>query len=305
MLLFLYIVVLIEFTIINICLCDIQLMKSNIQKVITFNPIDLPNQLQLKKFPLSWKYTNEPPFNEEVIKFTFTLCSGPSYAITSFAILDTIEPQLIKHDVNGIANIDLMLKNTFGTDGFYYIQVYSLTKTGYTIHYSQKFEMRGMIGNKKADQNLADNKLFNKDDPGEIDDQMGDRKIYDGPPSEIILNTVDIIGLPYGKQHGDIKYAPMQTQPGSKITRRSWSRINPTSKVTYFNAWKEREIDGRLIVMKPAVKTTITPVRTYKTDLEVNWVKPALNPIENGKAYHPSNRIKKPMIIDTEKSNEL
>jgi len=94
--------------------------------------------------------------------------------------------------------------------------------------------------------------------------------------------------IPYTLQTGLTRYAPMQMQPGSVLTKNksSWSRRHPTSAVTFFTS----------IRPSPAQSSTITPGLSYTMTSVVNDASPALYPSQNGGWYNPSKLLTKPTI---------
>ncbi|KAF5093502.1 hypothetical protein D0Z03_002383 [Geotrichum reessii] len=68
--------------------------------------------------------------------------------------------------------------------------------------------------------------------------------------------------IPYLSQTGRIRYAPMQMQPGSKVTHAlTASRRFPTSSVTYFSDY----------TLRPYQVTTKTPKWSYSIAQGPNW----------------------------------
>ncbi|CCH62934.1 hypothetical protein TBLA_0I02780 [Henningerozyma blattae CBS 6284] len=303
--------------------CDVELIRPN--KLLVINYDDKNNNVQEKTLRISWKLNSLSPTIDEIEKYTFSLCSGPSNAIKNFGEMLTINSNMVVGK-NNIYEVDLQLKNNIGTNGYYYIQVFALTDIGYSIHYTQKFEMRGMIGLDKADTNIADIRMHNGVGIGGgapllqfgIDGKEinQNNELAGAPPPETALAASYLVGLPYGKQNGNIKYAPMQTQPGTKVTAKTWKKKNPISDVSFFKFGrlqghyltdigdgknKNRQKITTEVLLRPNVDTTITPMRNYKTDMDVNFVSQAKFPSDNGGWYKPDKKIQRPTKVREKK----
>lgn len=208
---------------------------------------------------IDWLYTPNEPVQEDFTQFTFSLCSGPNYNIEAFLTLGTSK------DVNSL-KYTAQISNTIGSNGYYYIQIFAQTKDGYTIHYSPRFQLTGMSGAK-----LADTTLYTMAPSPETRITTGD-----------VGATIDSrsFTVPYTKQTGLVKYAPMQTQPPTKITASTWTRIHETSAVSYFTT------DSK----QPEQHTTLTPGWSYYISSDANYASPAPMPSNNGGWYDPKKR---------------
>lgn len=173
------------------------------------------------------------------------LCTGPNTAIKCFdsyvvgSFVPTSSQTTYVADISSLA--------TVGSNGPYYFQFYSTaTAGGYSIHYTSRFNLTGMSGTVKASDG-------------------GFTVPPDGSSSVGSTSTVDITKMntiPYLSQTGRTRYAPMQMQPGTKVTHAlSASRRFPVSSVTYFSNYK----------LKPEVKTTMTPSWSYTIKQGPNW----------------------------------
>ncbi|KAL3232401.1 Cell wall synthesis protein KNH1 [Nakaseomyces bracarensis] len=208
---------------------------------------------------INWLYTPNAPLQEDFTKLTFSLCSGPNYNIEAFETLGTTS------DINSLT-YSVKIPNTIGTDGYYYIQIFSQTKDGYTIHYSPRFQLTGMDGAKVADTIM-----------------------YTAPPTPETRVTTGDVGatidsrsftVPYAKQTGLVKYAPMQTQPATKISADTWTRKYDTSSVSYFTTNSQ----------SPEQHTTLTPGWSYYISSDHNYAAAAPMPSNNGGWYDPKKR---------------
>jgi len=71
-----------------------------------------------------------------------------------------------------------------------------------------------------------------------------------------------LYGVPYQQQQGLTRYAPMQPQPGTKITVTSAAPLFPTSSAVLATTW----------LPAPTVLTTLTQVQTFSISSMQNTV---------------------------------
>lgn len=222
-------------------------------------------QIQIK-----WTDVGSIPKNTDITKYTFSLCAGPNGNIENMATLGTVTPS----EVTG-SSYEATIQATMGTDGQYYIQIFAQTASGYTIHYTPRFTLKGMKGAKVA-ESAADTVP---------------------PVAQTMITTGAVVGVidsrsftvPYTKQTGIVRYAPMQTQPPTKVTMGSWTTKFPTSAVTYYSTMR-KSIDQQ---------TTVTPGWSYNVKSGVNYASVAPMPSDNGGWYDPKER----MTLTTRKIN--
>ncbi|GAV52317.1 hypothetical protein ZYGR_0AG03080 [Zygosaccharomyces rouxii] len=212
---------------------------------------------------VKWSVIESPgPKKQEILEYLFTLVSGPNNNIEAFGALGKADAKQVEKQ-----EFTFALKNTAGANGWYYIQVMALTEEGHVIQYSPRFQLTGMVGGRT---------------PQPATDAMT-------PSREARFTTLNILAnmnsmsfsVPYYMQTGLAKFAPMQTQPATKVTRKSWSRVYPTSSFTYYKTKKK----------EPEQLTTVTPGWSYGLPSEWNDATPAPDPLDNGGWYHPSQRL--------------
>lgn len=210
-----------------------------------------------------WSVYDSPgPKKKDVLEYIFTLVAGPNYNIEAFEIVGKADAKQVEKQT-----FTFPLKNTVGGNGWYYVQVMALTEEGHAIQYSPRFQLTGMVGVRTPQPATGKSP----------------------PLPEVRMTTLDILAnmnsmsfsVPYWKQDGLAKFAPMQTQPPTKVTKTTWTMINPTSSVSYFKTNKR----GREQL------TTVTPGWSYGLPSEWNEATPALHPRENGGWYNPSQRL--------------
>lgn len=212
---------------------------------------------------VEWSISDNPaPRKNEVLEYIFTLVTGPNFNIEAFKTVGKADAKQVEDQ-----KFQFPLSNTVGGNGWYYVQVMALTEDGHTIQYSPRFQLTGMAGART---------------PKWVTDT-------EQPQREVRMTTLDILAemnsysfaVPYQSQSGLARFAPMQTQPPTKVTKTAWSMRHPTSSVSYFKTRKR----GREQL------TTVTPGWSYGLPSEWNDAAPARPPSENGGWYHPSERL--------------
>lgn len=159
---------------------------------------------------LTWKDDDSYPPLDQITGLRILLCTGPNTKIQcgSPPLTTTVAATALA------ANLDLTNLLSMGGDGNYYLQLYA--DGGQYIQYSDRFKLTGMEGAVAATGSGAP-----------------PAAIYPPPPASLLSAS---FAIPYASQTGPTKYAPMQTQPGSTITRPLTPIPRyPTSAVTYFS----------------------------------------------------------------------
>ncbi|CEP60444.1 Knh1p LALA0_S01e11034g [Lachancea lanzarotensis] len=222
-------------------------------------------------FDVEWTDAGNVPDLSSVTQYVFTLCSGPNNkieAVTTLATVSAGEVTANKYTVTVDTNA--------GASGTYFVQVVAVSPEWITIHYSNRFTITGLQGNKAAPP------VNEPQGPTPETMKIGP----DGPPPPIDSASFK---LPYASQTGSTLFAAMQTQPGSTVTATQWTRINPTSACTFFKAG----------TYKPQIKTTITAGWDYTITSRINDVHPKPMPAENGGWYKRADK----MTLTTRKVN--
>lgn len=253
-------------TTITSVICDVSISKPLIGRTFSGSGGSI-------EVDISWTESNAEPTLDEIISYTFTICTGPNNAIHALRTLaENIESSQIQN-----YNYKLHIPNSIGSNGIYYIQIYSKTSNGFTIHYTNRFELIGMVGSYKPTIGLINT-------PPEAQTSLANEGGFSKS-----------FALPYSLQTGATKYAPMQTQPSTKVTKNknSWTRQYPTSSVSYYNTIKT----GALSQV-----STITPGWSYTISSAVNYASPNGFPSQNGGWYNPASKLtlKPSLVRDTE-----
>ena len=222
--------------------------------------------------PISWIESNAVPKLSNIKSYTFTLCSGPNSDIFS---VHKLADGISSSDITDFS-YEVDIDSSYGKDGQYYVQVYAEIDKGYTIHYTNRFTLKGMTGS------------YTPSVGGISDPPSGQTSIAGTGQTGIVSIDSRSFSVSYTMQTGLTRYAPMQLQPGSTVTKdkSQWSRRYPTSAVTYYTSLRP----------SPSQVSTITPGWSYTMSSLVNYASPALSPSANGGWYNPSSKLVKPTI---------
>ena len=218
------------------------------------------------KVSVTWIESNAQPKLTDIESYTFVLCTGPNANIKA---VKTLAKQIKASDISGYT-YDLSIDSDVGQDGYYYIQIYATATNGWTIHYSNRFMLEGMTGSYEPTVGAVTK-------PPDAQTSLAN-----GDNTMVSIDSKSF-SVPYLSQTGRTRYAPMQTQPPTKITmdKSSWTRRFPTSEVSYFTS----------VSSSLAQVTTITPGWSYTISSGVNWASHAPDPSANGGWYAASERL--------------
>ncbi|KAH3899911.1 Knh1p SCDLUD_004223 [Saccharomycodes ludwigii] len=247
-------------------LCDVSVVKPN-----SGSTFDLSSGSQ--EITIEWVENNAAPLLSEMKYYSFLLCSGPNDKIQSIVYLNNKVLATEITDYTYTATI----KNTVAKNGVFFVQVFASGDFGYTIHYSGRFTLTGMQGTvvptsaAKTDNGAPNPQYYITGADG------------DGNDANTIATSINSasFSIPYPKQSGIVKYAPMQMQPKKKVTATTWTRQFPTSKVTFYGSFK-KSLD---------CESTITPGWSYTITSDVNYATPASFPSDNGGWYDPKSKL--------------
>lgn len=218
---------------------------------------------------ITWIESNAVPLLTDITSYTFVLCSGSNSNITA---VKTLAKSISASDITGYS-YDLSISASSGADGSYYVQIYAAASDGYTIHYSNRFNLGGMTGSFVPSVGVN---LLPPD---------AQTSLTGGTNTPLSIDSRSFT-VPYYLQTGRTRYAPMQLQPGTHVTQTTWTRQFPTSAVTYFS----------VPMSTLAQLSTLTPGWSYTLTSAVNWASPAPQPSENGGWYAASARLTKPQL---------
>ncbi|SMN19430.1 similar to Saccharomyces cerevisiae YJL174W KRE9 Glycoprotein involved in cell wall beta-glucan assembly [Maudiozyma saulgeensis] len=204
--------------------------------------------------------------------FKIKLCSGANSDFDCPSSIETsLSPTEFTKSINAddgstIYSYNISFSDSIVGSGQFFLQINGLVdSSNYAIHYSPRFLLQNMAGavgtntvtaltEPSADYNLP------KKGGGKIDSRS--------------------FTIPYTLQTGISRFAPMQLQPGSVVTKTSWSNKYPTSTVTYYST----------LAKSLEQMTTITPGWSYTFKSDFNYVSVAPFPSDNGGWYAPSKR---------------
>ncbi|KAG9664234.1 cell wall biosynthesis protein, partial [Aureobasidium melanogenum] len=158
--------------------------------------------------------------NTEATTSAVTIKAGAAYSGTTGSVTYTIPLTLGKTAANG-----------------YFLQMISVGVDGGTdIVYSSRFGLTGMTGTFSAavQQGVTaagSDTTFTPEASHEL--VTGG----DAATATSVVPEAGVYTVPYRLQTGLIKYAPMQPMPGTKITAKTPSMLNPTSAFTIFSTY--------------------------------------------------------------------
>ncbi|CCD23064.1 Kre9p NDAI_0B00300 [Naumovozyma dairenensis CBS 421] len=224
---------------------------------------------------IEWMDNTAYPTLDKISFYTFSLCTGPNNNIQSIATLATqVSSDAITVDDN-VYSYSFDLADTLTGNGQYFIQIYAwVNDQGSTIHYTPRFFLKSMEG--------ATSYTFS--DTVQPVPQTSIQTTTTQANDNQQGTTIDSrsFTVPYTKQTGISRFAPMQTQPKTKISsQKSWTRKFQTSAVTFYSTMRK----------SLQQMTTITPGWSYTITSDVNYASPALFPSDNGAGYNPSKRL--------------
>ncbi|AJV41848.1 Kre9p [Saccharomyces cerevisiae YJM1355] len=221
--------------------------------------------------PVEWMDNGAYPSLSKISTFTFSLCTGPNNNIDCVAVLASkITPSELTQD-DKVYSYTAEFASTLTGNGQYYIQVFAqVDGQGYTIHYTPRFQLTSMGGVTAYTYSATT-------------EPTPQTSIQTTTTNNAQATTIDSrsFTVPYTKQTGTSRFAPMQMQPNTKVTATTWTRKFATSAVTYYSTF------GTL----PEQATTITPGWSYTISSGVNYATPASMPSDNGGWYKPSKRL--------------
>lgn len=233
---------------------------------ITYPPDDSFESFDLSSgfatLNVKWFVTEDWPNENDIEYYTFALVAGSNRGLGAMADLGTLQAEELSGN-----DAQFLVSNTIGTTGMYMFQVLAMSHTGYTIHYSQRFKLAGMTGTKIAPEST---------DKRPPDPEF--KNFQDAVPIEIDSRSFTV---PYHLQTGRVKFAPMQMQPPTKMTKTRWTRIHETSALTYYS-----KINGNIQQL-----TTVTPGWSYVLPIGHNYATPAPMPRDNGGWHAPTKRL--------------
>lgn len=192
------------------------------------------------------------------------LCAGSSTQTECFETLTTFDNDDIKDTTSYTTSFD----DDVCDNGYYFFQFYTtFAEDATTIHYSGKFKLTKMKGDSDS---LTVPYTVNGAPPNDVTEGGGG-------DDDTSIDTKSF-GVYYTSQTGTKRYAPMQLQPGTKVTATKWSTLFPTSAVTYYSEMRKTLEQY----------STTTPAWSYKVTSVHNWASPAVNP---SVAYDPKERV--------------
>ncbi|KOG98448.1 Kre9p [Saccharomyces eubayanus] len=222
--------------------------------------------------PVKWMDNGAYPPLSKISYYTLSLCTGPNNDINCIGTIATqVKPSALAQDQDGVYSYTATFPSTLTGNGQYYIQVFAwVNNQGSTLHYTPRFQLTSMGG--------ATAYTFSDSAAPTPQTSIQTTTTNTAQASSIDSRSFTV---PYTKQTGTSRFAPMQMQPMTKVTATTWTRKYATSAVTYFSTF------GKL----PQQETTLTPGWSYSISSGVNYATHAAMPSDNGGWYKPSKRL--------------
>lgn len=245
-------------------ICDIKIISPKENSVFHI----LPNHNKIK---LEWEDDkSESDFDLSKVKFhSISLCTGKDTDLNCFKNL--VDSEKIEN-----CKKVFVIQTKMCADGMYFFQIFTLFEEGLTIHYSPRFKLVGMNGINSNNLNIHD-----------TGPSPPPWKEHIKP--EIKYDTL-IANLPYNQQTGNVKYAPMQLQPGSEVIHTTWSNRYPVTSVSIF----------KTIINSISILTTLTPPWDYTIESDYNWATPAPFPTH----YYPASEKVRSATLNLDKKKK-
>ncbi|SCU87452.1 LADA_0E04082g1_1 [Lachancea dasiensis] len=225
--------------------------------------------------PVKWNDDGKAPTLSKIEYYVFNLCYGNNDnidCVEQSGDNNKVESSDLKKGDDGYYSETATFDSSAAGNGQYFLQVYGFIKdlgggTIYqSIHYSPRFTLKSMKGT------ISPSVTTNTQPTAQV--------AYQTATAAQTGDTSKSFTVPYTKQTGSFRYAPMQTQPSGSVTATSWTRRFPTSAVTFYSTYQTSVQQA----------STITPGWSYTITSEVNWATPRPYPSQNGGWYDPKSR---------------
>ncbi|KAI5814412.1 cell wall synthesis protein KRE9/KNH1-domain-containing protein, partial [Pyronema omphalodes] len=214
---------------------------------------------------IDWKDDGSEPSLDKFTTFSVWLCMGSN----AVPLCDTILGPSGAAFSPASTTTKFLIPDTVGGNGdVYFLKMETVSPAGgMAVNFSPRFAMSGMKGTFSAAA-LAEQKK------GDVAPPPGTDTTTPAAGAPAAGDPAAMAKVPYSMQTGPTRYAPMQTQPGTKITAKSASRAYPTSSYSVFKSKGP----------KPIPVTTQTLSWDYKVTSLVNTAAPAPTPTKGSKA---------------------
>ncbi|KAL1590713.1 hypothetical protein WHR41_00884 [Cladosporium halotolerans] len=209
---------------------------------------------------VEWKDDGEAPKISELKSFTLQLIVGGNTDTDSLPITAGESTAF-----GSATSTKFTISSTMADEvqnGFYFKMMSVATEGGQVITYSKRFSLSGMTGT-TAPQYVTAAKNAGTAVP-ENQDQTANNADAGSPANAANPNS----GIPLASQTGLMRYAPMQSVPPTKITKKETKPLYPTS------AYKV----ATTFLPTPSVTKTETASQTFSADSMENTASPLPGP---------------------------
>lgn len=218
---------------------------------------------------VSWVDTLRKPKLYEITTYTFVLCTGDDNNIQPVATLQKNVPAS-KFNTKDNTYLAKIYSKQVRKSGLYFLQVVSSGKDFVTIHYTDKFSII-----LDGDSVIPSHDMTAPPPPAETINSKSKNKSKGKATSTPLSINSDYYTIPYEKQTtlGSVRYAPMQSSPGTKTSKTRWSSKMLTTKnrkkFSKLPVFTKAGGYAKGSKMNPNVEYTITqpPSSTAKTSI--------------------------------------
>ncbi|KAF2673132.1 hypothetical protein BT63DRAFT_147000 [Microthyrium microscopicum] len=217
---------------------------------------------------IKWTESGDLPAITKFISYQLFLCAGGNDDGTIIQLFPITTQGVFANGNQAIGTISPGL-GASQPNNAYFLKMISVLATGGTVtNFSPRFTLTGMTG------------IF---PPAIVSGLATVGGGVAGPPRQVatVLPAAaagpnGLYGIPFHEQTGPIIYAPMQTYPGTKITKTKMTPLNPPSKVVIAKS-----------PMKPNtfIQKTVTQAKTWSFSQRANPETPAANPMDDMQKY--------------------
>ncbi|KAL3232069.1 Cell wall synthesis protein KRE9 [Nakaseomyces bracarensis] len=220
---------------------------------------------------LNWVDNGAYPSLDKIDYYKFSICWGPNSKIQCLQSDTEVKTSSITVDDTDTYSYKFTMPSTSIANGQFYIQVFAwVDQEGFTLHYTPRFTVTGLTG----PSTFLDLSYTDTTEP------VPQTSIHTAGADTSTFDTSSVFSLPYTLQTLKTRVAPIQTQPGTKITATTWSRRYATSAVTFYSTFRT----------SLEQLSTLTPAWNYSISSDFNYATPAPMPSDNGGWYNPKQR---------------
>ncbi|KAI4736466.1 hypothetical protein E4T50_13039 [Aureobasidium sp. EXF-12298] len=182
---------------------------------------------------ITWKDDGTAPTIDQFASYTLNLMAGGNTAATATSIL-TLGTGAYSGTTGSLPVVIPVGLGKTATNGYFLQMISTGVDGGTDIVYSARFGLTGMTGVLTAAQ-LSGITAAGSDTT--FVPPAAHNLVTAAAGTAAAAPVTGMFDVPYLSQTGFIKYAPMQPIPGTKITKKTASMMNPSSAFTIFKTY--------------------------------------------------------------------